>query len=282
MSPIDRTSYYRTELEGYADTWSEFLAMRREDGILEVRLHTDDGPALWGVSFHRALIPAFADIWADPENECVIITGSGDSFLDRGDAEDRARYAIREEYTFSKGYDYWYRDQTHEPFALLNLDVPVISAINGPITTHQELALLNDLVICTPETTIADNHLVGGIVPGDGVVALFRELLGPIRANHFVLTGEAIGANELLQRGLVGEVVPQDQLLDRAWTLAREVFMAKDRAHRRMTRALLVQPWREKLIRELPFGMALEGWAMHGRDGVASLATASATPARGA
>jgi hypothetical protein len=37
--------------------------------------------------------------------------------------------------------------------------------------------------------------------------------------------------------------------------------MARDRSHRRMTRALLVQPWREKLTRELPFGMAMECWA---------------------
>src|SRR5262249_40527035 len=102
-----------------------------------------------------------------------------------------------------------------------------------------------------------------GIVPGDGVQTLFRELMGANRAKWFLLTGQKITAQEMLALGLVGEVVPDGRLLDRAWELARGVFMKRSRSHRRMTRALLVQPWREKLIRELPMGMAMECWATH-------------------
>lgn len=262
MTPVSRKSYYRTYFEEYAEKWSEFFAMRREDGILEFRLHTDGGPAKWGFAIHRALIPALADVWGDTDNECVIVTGTGDAFLDEPDMEDWKEFGFTESFTFRQGYDYWYRDHVHEPFALLNLDVPVISAINGPVSLHPELALLSDLVLCTPQTTIVDGHYTGvGIVPGDGVQTLFRELLGPVRANHFLLTGQVLTADDLLSLGVVGEIVPSDQLLDRAWDLARNVIMSVDRAHRRMTRALLVQPWREKFIRELPLGMTMECWA---------------------
>jgi len=108
-----------------------------------------------------------------------------------------------------------------------------------------------------------------GIVPGDGVQTLFRELMGVNRAKYFLLTGQVMSAQELLGLGLVGEVVPDDKLLDRAWEIARTVFKPRARSTRIMTRALLVQPWRELLIRELPAGMANESWGVHGYWGMA-------------
>jgi enoyl-CoA hydratase/carnithine racemase len=261
---LSQKEMYRTHLVDYAERWADYFAMRRKDGILEVRMHTNGGPAEWGLEIHRAFIPAFADIGHDPENECVIFSGTGDRFLASMDAAGWVRNGFGKPYDFQKGYDFWYNDQVHEPFALLNLEIPVIAAINGPFFIHQELALLNDLVICSQSTTMADGHYTGmGIVPGDGVQTLFRELMGINRAKYFLLTGQTLTAQQMLEMGLVGEVVPDDQLLERAWELARHVFMKRSRSHRRMTRALLVQPWRELLTRELPMGMAMECWATH-------------------
>jgi enoyl-CoA hydratase/carnithine racemase len=261
---LSQKEMYRTHLDDYAERWADYFTMRREDGILEVRMHTNGGPAEWGLEIHRAFIPAFADIGHDPENECVIFAGTGDRFLASMDAEGWVRNGFDKPYDFQKGYDFWYNDQVHEPFAMLNLEIPVIAAINGPFFIHQELALVNDIVICSESTTMADGHYTGmGIVPGDGVQTLFRELMGVNRAKYFLLTGQILTAQEMLEMGLVGEVVANDNLIERAWELARNVFMKRSRSHRRMTRALLVQPWRELLTRELPMGMAMECWATH-------------------
>jgi enoyl-CoA hydratase/carnithine racemase len=261
---LSQKEMYRTRLDEYGERWADYFSMRREDGILEVRMHTNGGPAEWGLEIHRAFIPAFADIGHDPENECVIFSGTGDRFLASMDAEGWVRNGFDKPYDFQKGYDFWYNDQVHEPFAMLNLEIPVIAAINGPFFIHQELALVNDIVICSESTTMADGHYTGmGIVPGDGVQTLFRELMGINRAKYFLLTGQTLTAHEMLAMGLVGEVVANDKLLERAWELARNVFMKRSRSHRRMTRALLVQPWRELLTRELPMGMAMECWATH-------------------
>ncbi len=255
---------YRTRLEEYSERWAEYFTMRREDGILEVRMHTNGGPASWSLELHRALIPAFADIGHDPENECIIFSGTGNTFLSSMDPEGWKRCGFDKKYDFAKGYDYWYVDQVHEPFAMLNSEIPIVAAINGPFFIHQELALVNDIVICSESTTMTDGHYTGmGIVPGDGVQTLYRELLGHNRGKYYLLTGKTIPAKQMLEWGLVGEVVPDDKLIDRAWEIARDVFMKRSRAHRRMTRALLVQPWRELLTRELPFGMAMECWATH-------------------
>jgi enoyl-CoA hydratase/carnithine racemase len=95
-------------------------------------------------------------------------------------------------------------------------------------------------------------------VPGDGVHTLFRELLGQNRGRYFLLTGQTLDAQESLQLGLVGEVLPQERLVERAWEIARTVFMTKNRIQRRLTRGLLIQPWKELYVKELTRGMAHE------------------------
>ncbi|WP_188110539.1 enoyl-CoA hydratase/isomerase family protein [Aeromicrobium ginsengisoli] len=265
-----RTKMYRTYLDEYSAKWAEYFSFKREDGILEMRMHTLNGPAKWSLELHRAFIPALADVHHDPENEILIFSGTGDKFLDTMDPEGWERYDFKQDMTFDRGYDFWYKDQVHEPFSFLNLEIPVIAAINGPCFIHQELALLNDIVIASESTTMADGHYTGmGIVPGDGVQTIFRELMGVNRAKYFLLTGQVLSAQELLDLGLVGEVVPDDQVIDRAWEIARTVFKPRARSTRVMTRALLVQPWREILVRELPAGMANESWAVHGYWGMA-------------
>ncbi|NMO01112.1 enoyl-CoA hydratase/isomerase family protein [Gordonia sp. TBRC 11910] len=250
---------YRTHLADYAEQFGSFLRFRREDGILEARLHTDDGPLRWNLEVHRGLIPAMAAINDDPENECMILTGTGDTFLAEFDRPSWETHGFNGKFGAYQGYDIFYRDQTREPFALLNLQIPVIAAINGPSIVHAELGLLNDIVLASENTHFYEGHWDGlGIVPGDGVHTLFRELLGPNRGRYFLLTGQRLSARQALDLGLVGEVLPQDQLLDRAWELARSVFMSKNRIQRRLTRSLLIQPWRELFVKELPSGMAHE------------------------
>lgn len=255
---------FRTHLDDYAEKYEPFFRFKRENGILEARLHTNDGPLKWGLEVHRAIIPAMADINNDPDNECVIITGTGDSFLAEFDKESWVRHDFHKPFSSYHGYDIFYFDQTREPFALLDLKIPVIAAVNGPCIVHAELALLNDLVICSDNTHFYEGHWDGlGIVPGDGVHTLFRELLGPNRGRYFLLTGQRIHAEEAKALGLVGEVLPHDKLLDRAWELAETIFMSKNRIQRRLTRSLLIQPWRELFVKELPFGMAHESLACY-------------------
>ncbi|MFM5923517.1 MAG: enoyl-CoA hydratase/isomerase family protein [Novosphingobium sp.] len=253
---------YETRIEEYSEKYSDFLKFKREDGILEVQLHTDGGPLKWGLEVHHGLIPAMFDINADPENEVMILTGTGDSFLAEFDTESWERHKFHEPFNAYHAYDMFYKDQTREPFALINLQIPVIAALNGPSIVHAELALLNDIVLASEETYFYEGHWDGlGIVPGDGVHTLFRELLGPNRGRYFMLMGQKIYAQEALQLGLVGEVLPADQLLPRAWEIARNVFMNKNRIQRRMTRSLLMQPWRELFTKELFSGMAHESLA---------------------
>lgn len=253
------TEMFRTSLDEYTEKYRSFMKFRRENGILEVRLHTNDGPFKWGLEVHHGLIPALFDINNDPENECLILTGTGDSFLAEFDQPSWEAHGLHGPFTSYQAYDLFYHDQTREPFGILNLSIPVVSAINGPMLQHVELVLVNDIVICSDSTYFYESHWDGiGIVPGDGVHTLWRELLGPNRGRYFLLMGNKISAQEALQLGVVGEVVPRDKLLERAWEIAEKVFMSKNRIQRRLTHALLMQPWRELFTKELASGLAHE------------------------
>ncbi len=254
---------YKTSLKDYSEKYKDFVIFKREDGILEARFHSKGGPLKWGLEVHHGLTHLWNDINNDPENECLIITGTGNSFLAEFEEASWRKHGFYGEFGEYHAYDVFYRDQTRGPFAILNLHMPVIAAVNGPSIIHAELVLLNDIVICTENTYFYEGHWDGlGIVPGDGVHTLFRELLGPNRGRYFLMMGQRIAAQEALNLGLVGEVMPDNEaLLRRAWEIARKVYMTKSHIHRRLARALLIQPWRELFLKELPYGMAMEALA---------------------
>jgi enoyl-CoA hydratase/carnithine racemase len=57
------------------------VRMRREGGVLELQLHSDGGPLIWGASPHTELGYCFADIGSDPDNRVILLTGTGDRFI---------------------------------------------------------------------------------------------------------------------------------------------------------------------------------------------------------
>jgi enoyl-CoA hydratase/carnithine racemase len=52
---------------------------------------------------------------------------------------------------------------------LVDLEMPIVAAVNGPATVHSEYALLADIVIAADTTVFSFQHLTFGIVPRDGV-----------------------------------------------------------------------------------------------------------------
>ena len=256
---------YPSHLEEYAEKYKEFLKFKREDGILEVRFHYQDGELRWSGGPQHAILRACEDITHDPENEVLIITGTGDAFCDKGVAPDdpnAARFGAIPEYKSPiSTYDWWYHIQTLEPNAIANLQIPIISAINGPMYVHPELLLIADITIAADTATFTETHFTGSnVAPGDGTWPLWKELLGVNRARYFMWMGGKIDAKEALELGVVNEVLPPEQVNDRAWELAR-YMMSKPRYARRATHMITSQAWRDIYHGQMEFGLAHEGYA---------------------
>ena len=243
-------------LSDYASHYDHAVLTRDEHGVLEVRLHSNDGPLVWGAGPHTELGYLFGDIAADPENRVVIITGTGDRFIANLDTSWVG------EMTPAK-WNTIYNHGRRLLQRLLDIEVPVIGAINGPATVHAELGVLSDIVLCADHTYFSDApHFSYGTVPGDGVHIIWPMLLGPNRGRYFLLTGQRLSAQQALEFGVVSEVLEADALLPRARELAARLARQPDTTLR-YTRDALIQPIRRALLDNLGYGLALEGLGAH-------------------
>lgn len=249
-------------LEDYSKRFEEHFVFKRENGILEVRMHEDGGAPRWSYELHRALPQMFAAVGADRENEVFILTGTDDVWLKAFNPES---FNISHEEFLKRCYEIWYLDGTKlQENMLWDLDIPTIAAINGP-GFHTEFGLLADLTICSDDAAFHDSHYPYGMVPGDGQFLVLQELIGIKRANHMILTQTKLDAHEALDLGIVNEVMPRSEVLPRAWELAREIMKQK-REVRRLTSQVLRRRWKRVFTDDfnMHFGFELYAAALHG------------------
>jgi enoyl-CoA hydratase/carnithine racemase len=237
----------------YFNNYENLAIDRTESGVLTVRLHTNGGPIVFTGQAHRDLPRALAEIGEDRENKVVILTGTGDVFMDEIDGASLGEI-------FKPGeWDRIYWEGRRVLQRLLEIEAPIIAAINGPAHVHSEYVLLADITIASEDATFADKpHSAFGIVPGDGVQVIYEELLGVNRARYFALTQQELRPQEALTLGLVNEVVPKSLVYDRALEIA-EQLANKPQLFLRYTTLALRQRLLQRLNDGTQLGMALEG-----------------------
>ncbi len=94
-------------------------------------------------------------------------------------------------------WDRVYWEGKHLLMSLLDIEVPMISAINGPAWRHSEIPLLCDIVLAADDVQFQDSaHFPNGMVPGDGMHIIYPLLLGWNRGRYFLLTGQTLDAQK--------------------------------------------------------------------------------------
>lgn len=238
----------------YADDYRHAELERSDDGVLLVRLHSDGDSLVWGGGPHEELPRLFTQIGNDRDTTAVVLTGTGEDFIGRIEFGDAGRISPRV-------YAHLFREGRRLLTSLLDIDVPMIAAVNGPARHHAELAALCDVVLAAEHAVFQDApHYARGLVPGDGVHLVWPLLLGPNRGRYFLLTGQELDAHAAQTLGVVAEVLPREALLPRALELARQIVAQPPRTVR-YTRQVLVHGLRRALAEGLDLGIALEGLA---------------------
>ena len=119
------------------------------------------------------------------------------------------------------------------------LDKLTIAAINGfAIQTGMSLALSCDFRIASEDARIGSGTLRFGLMPDEGGQYLLVQLLGVAKAMDFLMRNRIVTGKEAFDLGLVHEVVPTDQLMDRALELARELAEGPQVAMRMLKRSI--------------------------------------------
>lgn len=247
-----------TTFADYADRYPS-ARCERHDGILEVTLHTDGGSLRWGMGVHAELPDLFLDIARDRENRVVILTGTGDEFSGPAATPGTTMFAKRPS-VHTMDRIHW--EGRHLLMNLLNIEVPVIAAVNGPAWRHSEIPLLSDIVLAADHAAFQDSaHFVSELVPGDGVHIVYPMLLGLNRARYFLLTGQVIDAPLAKELGLVAEVLPRGELMARARELAQDLAR-RPPLLLRYTRLLFTEDMRRRMHELLGYGLAMESLAV--------------------
>ena len=170
----------------------------------------------------RELRAAYAAAEADETVWILLVTGAGRAFCAGADVTeipDDGRVIYDEDYLTT--YPQWEAPQEATP-PFRSMTKPILTAVNGLCCgAGLDLVTTGDIAIASDRAEFFDPHVSIGLVSGREMVRLARVL--PLNvAMRVALTGrhERLGAQRAYDLGLVSEVVPHDQLLERAREVA--------------------------------------------------------------
>jgi enoyl-CoA hydratase len=195
------------------------LRFDRFDAVLRV---TIDNPRndlnTVDAELHSELARLFSELRREGEARAVVLTGSKRAFSAGGD------FGWFGEITDAGAIDHVRRDGKQIIWDLLDLEIPIVAAVNGPaIGLGASIALLCDVIFMADTATIADPHVRVGIVAGDGGAVIWPLVVGPARAKQYLLTGDPVPAAEAERIGLVNRVVPAAELQAEALAFAQRL-----------------------------------------------------------
>ncbi len=237
----------------YFNAYHYVKLTRDASGVLTVQLHTNGGPCLMTAQTHTEFVEAFYRISQDRANKIVILTGAGGQFITDVDWK-----------SFGNPADPGVWSQIHDEGVqalenIANIRVPVIAAIEGRAHVHSDYALLASVIVAAEGATFQDvAHFSAGVAPGDGIFTTWSYRAGAGRAEAFLLNPQPLKARTAQEWGVVAEVVPNGETLTRARELAA-LYLKAPEVTRRNTRIHFIQPLKERIVREVGYGLSLEG-----------------------
>ncbi len=182
----------------------------------------------------------------------LLITGEGRGFCSGADlGGDRSASAVGGGANSRKALRNHYNPML---LALANLDIPVVTAVNGPAAgVGCSFALSGDFTLAGKSAYFLQAFVNIGLVPDGGSSWLLPRLIGVPRALQMMMLGEKIGAEQAADWGLVYKVVEDDALMDEATALAQRLAAGPTVAlgtMRKILRAGLSQGFAETLDAE--------------------------------
>src|SRR5437773_6974366 len=207
---------------------------RREHGVVLITINRPEVLNATNDRLHYEVSQVWLTIGADPDTRVAVITGKGRAFSAGGDLE-----MVEANATDPRRLATTLKEASDIVYNMINLDKPVISAINGvAVGAGLVVALLADISIMAENARITDGHTRLGVVAGDHAAIVWPLLCGMAKAKYYLLTSEFIDGREAERIGLVSLCVPAAELMTKAFEVADKLATGSQQAIRWTKRSL--------------------------------------------
>jgi enoyl-CoA hydratase len=192
-------------------------ATREESGILQICLNRPDQLNALSMELLQQLLQLLREVKQDNSVKAILLTGAGKAFCAGADIHALAALDASTGLAFAR-----FGQAVFNELELLGK--PSLAAISGyALGGGCELAMAATLRIAAKQTVFGQPEIKLGVIPGFGGTQRLSRLIGKGRALDICLTGRRFTADEAYQWGLVTEVTSQEDLLDRAKSLLKEL-----------------------------------------------------------
>lgn len=236
----------------------EILIERKPNGVLLITLNRPDQLNALTMPMFEQIGDVLLDVDRDPQTRVAVITGAGRGFctgMDVAQPDPSLEDAIL-----------LMEIERRRILTMLNMDKPVISAINGPaVGWGLSLALLADISVAAEDAVLMDGHTRVGVVAGDHSSLIWPLLVGMAKAKYYQLTSARMTGIEAERTGLVSLVEPRENVLERALQIANDLALGSQRAIQ-WTKRSLNTGWLTNAFPQHELSAALETLNFAGAD----------------
>lgn len=204
------------EPEGRQPTLSEYVQLDAHDGVATIRLDRPPVNAL-NRMVRSQLLQVAAEVSTRPDIRSVVVHGGERTFAAGADVKELAKMSYAEMTSEA-------RQISAGIGALGTILKPTVSALTGfALGGGLEIALSTDRRIAADTAKLGLPEILLGVIPGGGGTQRLARLVGEAKALDLIYTGRIIHAEEALSIGLVDEVVPAEQVYERAVEYATQL-----------------------------------------------------------
>ncbi|NDZ18884.1 enoyl-CoA hydratase [Variovorax sp. WS11] len=197
-----------------SDAGNSPVVVQRDGTVGIVTLNRPEKRNALDLTMRGAIAAAFSELEADSSVKCTVVTGSTTVFAAGADLNLLVDMGAQSVADIDLGR-FW------APVA--GSRKPVIAAVSGfALGAGCELALMCDFIVADATARFGQPELAVGIMPGAGGTQRLVRTLGKQVASLMLMTGEMITGERAHQLGLVAELAPEGQSLERAVELARK------------------------------------------------------------
>jgi 2-(1,2-epoxy-1,2-dihydrophenyl)acetyl-CoA isomerase len=214
-----------------------------KDHIAHITLNRPDAANSINEEMGKDLMHASLRCDEDPEIRAVLISGAGKIFCGGGDLKDFLAKGNQLPHYLKKVTTYLHAALSR----FTRMDAPVVAAVHGAVAgAGLSIAVSCDMVMAAEMTRFTVAYTRAGLTPDGSLTYFLPRAVGLKRALDLTLTNRTFSAQEALQWGLVTRVVPDDDYLTQARTIAAQLATGPTQAYG-VSKRLLHRGWAETL-----------------------------------